>query len=475
MHIKNKPSKARPVRVGAKARIICGTDFSENARHACRVAACMAERLGEKTLLVHALDFPSYATKNKAAEVFRMVSASRREALKKEAASHGQTSSRMEAKLAMGSADEALVELAADGSTRMVVVASVGRRGAGRWFLGSTSERTAERATVPTLVVRDAAPFEAWTAGERPLKVFAAFNFTATSEAALLWAKELVAIGPCELVVGYVDWPPEQRRRLGGGGSPPSVGNGPEVQAVLEHEVEARAAQLLGGTPFRVRVEANWGRPDVRLAEMAKDEGADLIAVGSHQYHGFERLWQSSVSSGLLHNATMSVAVVPLSTREKPATAIAPPVRRALVTTDFSDLANHAIPHAYSLAHDGGTVHLLHVVHPEELPENERLNGPRNKRFDAQHARHVLACTEKLRGLIPAEAARRGVRTEVEVSQHRQVAEAIGQAAERIGADVICMGTHGWSGWSKALLGSVAQKVMAQSKRPLLVVRPPAR
>ena len=39
-------------------------------------------------------------------------------------------------------------------------------------------------------------------------------RFTATSEAALRWVGELQAIGPCELVVGYVEWPPEQRVRL---------------------------------------------------------------------------------------------------------------------------------------------------------------------------------------------------------------------------------------------------------------------
>ena len=44
-------------------------------------------------------------------------------------------------------------------------------------------------------------------------------------------------------------------------------------------------------------------------------------------------------------------------------------------------------------------------------------------------------------------------------------------AAERFGADLICMGSRGRSGLTKVLLGSVAQGVMAQSKRPVLVLR----
>lgn len=467
-----RTSHANPGATGEVPGIICGTDFSENARQAARAAAAIAKQLNEPLLLVHALDFPSYAAKSKAG-VFRVVTASRRKSLQQEAERNRKAGAMVEMQLHMGCAEEALVDLAGKGPTRLLVVSSQGRQGAARWFLGSVSERTAERASVPTMVVRDDAPFEAWTRGERPLKVFVAFNFTVTSEAALRWVKELQAIGPCDVAVGYVDWPPEQRARLGGAGSLPLVGNLPDVQTALEREVRARAVELLGEIPVRLRVEANWGRPDARLAEMAKEEGADLIVVGSHQYRGFERLWHTSVSRGLLHSATMSVAVVPLVTRQTQATSMAPPVRRVLVTTDFSALANHAIPHAYTLLRGGGTVHLLHVMHPQELPGGRHQQGPRDRRLEARHAKHVQACADKLRALIPPEAAANGVSTEVEVVEHRAVAEAIGQVAERLCADVICLGTHGGSGLSKALLGSVAQQVMASSQRPLFIVRPP--
>ena len=60
----------------------------------------------------------------------------------------------------------------------------------------------------------------------------------------------------------------------------------------------------------------------------------------------------------------------------------------------------------------------------------------------------------------------------LEVAEHENVATAICQAAERFGADAICCATHGLSGLSKALMGSVAQKVLAESPRPLLLVHP---
>ena len=47
----------------------------------------------------------------------------------------------------------------------------------------------------------------------------------------------------------------------------------------------------------------------------------------------------------------------------------------------------------------------------------------------------------------------------------------IRQEAERLGAHLVCIGSHGRSGLAKAVLGSVAQSVVAQSQRPVLIVR----
>jgi len=463
----------KPRRSGTTAgrRILCGTDFSENAGEAAAVAAALGKQLKEPVALVHAVEKPYLLSPG--AEVMKWLMSSRRKSLAQEAERLRKTGANVHETISYGPADEVLVDLANKGQTRMLVVASQGRRGVERWFLGSISERTAERAKVPTLVVRKGSAFAAWIRGDRPLKVFVAFNFTSTSEAAVHWIEELQAIGPCEVVVGYVAEPPAQQTPLGNASSLPHFGLSPEGRALLERNLKERVTDLLGPTPFRARLESNWSRPESRLAELAQEEGADLLVLGSHQYHGFERLWHSSVSRGLLHRATMSVAVVPWATLKNRAINLAPPVQRVLVTTDFSNLANHAISHAYSLLRGEGTVHLIHVIHPQELPGGESLKGTPDRRFKTRHSKHAQACTERLRGLIPPAAANLGILTEVEVIEHHEVAQAICESAERFGAHVICLGTHGRSGVSKALLGSVAQRVMARSPRPLFLVKPP--
>ena len=88
----------------------------------------------------------------------------------------------------------------------------------------------------------------------------------------------------------------------------------------------------------------------------------------------------------------------------------------------------------------------------------------------AASAKIANECTAKLRALVPPDAAAHGIGTLVKVVESRDVAEAICQAAERLGVDAICVGTHGRSGLSKAVLGSVAKAVLTHTRRPLFVV-----
>lgn len=433
----------------AAGALLCGIDFSAHGRLASDVAALLARRLSRPLDLVHVTELPGYSAL--------------RSDLHAEAERLRQQGVSVDEVLLEGVADEELVKRAQARLPSCIILGALGKRLPERWLLGSVAERTAERAPVPTLVVRDAAPFAAWTHGERPLKVFVAFNLTATSEVALRWVTQLRDIGPCDVVVGYVDWPPEQRTRLGVTRPFPALDNPPEVQDVLERDLQARASELLGPTPFKLRVEANWGRPDVRLAEMAREQGCDLLVVGSHQYRGFERLWHQSVSRGLLQYASMNVAVVPLSTCPPSRLGPVTPVRRVLVATDFSNVGNEAIPHAYSLLGGGGTVRMVHVVEPRK---------PGGATSRSRHESHLAECVERLRSLTPEESGARGILTEIDVLEHHGVGEGICQAAERFGADVICVGTHGRTGVTKALLGSVAQQVLAHTRRPVFLVRP---
>ena len=433
----------------SSAAVLCGTDFSPAATAAAGVAAALARRLEAPLVLLHA--------------EARSAEGPSDDRLEREAVRLRASGVEVRPEHARGLPDEQLVARAQRERCRLLVVGALGGRTAGRWVLGSVAERAAERAAVPTLVTRAPEVLAAWLRGERPLRVFVAFDFSRSAEAALAWVRELRALGPCTVIAGFVFWPPEQRARRGGSGPLALEGSSAEELAMIQRDLRARAAEVLAGSDFEVRAESNWGRQDVRLAEMAYECGADLLVTGSHQYHGFERLWHGSVSRGLLHHAAMNVAVVPLAAGAGP--ALPAPIRRVLAATDFSASGDRAVARAVALVPRGGVLHLVHVVGPRAAtPESYPPGGP---------GRELTQLAGRLRALLPEGAEARGVATNVDVVTHRDPADGILLAAERAGADVICLGSHGGTGRFDTLLGSVAQQVVAKSHRPVLVVPSP--
>lgn len=95
----------------------------------------------------------------------------------------------------------------------------------------------------------------------------------------------------------------------------------------------------------------------------------------------------------------------------------------------------------------------------------------------SEHSREAVAAAavlaRRLEALAPAEAVERGIDTEVEIVADDDVAEAIFETAERLEVDATCLSSHGRSGISKAIAGSVSQRVLTESRRPLFVIRPP--
>ena len=437
--------------------ILCGTDFSENARRAANVAAALAKRLGVPLRLVHASVIPGMLRTD--------------EDLRTEAQRLHGAGADLTAEVIEGDADQVLAQAAQQYAARLVVVSSLGRSAPARWLLGSVAERTAESSPVPTLVVRDATPLEAWARGERALEVFVGADFTASSDAALRWIAELREIGPCEVVVGFVGWPPEEAARLGVSGAIGLSGNVPAIQRVLERDVREKVARVLGGENVEVRVVGNWGRTDAPLVEMAVEAQADLVVVGTHRWHGLERLRHGSVSRGLLHHAPMSVACVPVPAAAPMAGPRMRECRRVLVAVDLNEPHGFAAPHGYSIVQPGGTVRLVHVAAPFHLPSPQSGGAVSTQR---EHAQFVAECEAKLRALAPNDAEARGITTEVECAESRETAEAICAAAERFGADVICVGSHTRPGFTAKVLGSVSLGVLQGGRRPVLVVWPPA-
>ncbi len=141
--------------------------------------------------------------------------------------------------------------------------------------------------------------------------------------------------------------------------------------------------------------------------------------------------------------------------------------KKILVPTDYSELSITAMEYAVSFATTfGARIFLLHTLDtiPVLALQNVDLTTEavifeteRNARNDL----HVFAVSKI--GNIPnlTEVVRKGI-----------AEEEIVQFAKEEEIDLIIMATHGRSGLSHVLMGSVAEKVVHQAPVPVLIVNP---
>lgn len=145
------------------------------------------------------------------------------------------------------------------------------------------------------------------------------------------------------------------------------------------------------------------------------------------------------------------------------------PFTSVLVPIDGSDLSEQAVPYALAIAGSGGTVALVQVT-----PNAEPLRKP----FGAisMSADEVLTMLQGLANddLDRAEQHWAGIATGVTITKQAlsgDAAEQILDLAHTDAIDLIVMASSGRGAIGRVTLGSVADKVVRTSTKPILVVR----
>lgn len=451
--------------------IVCGTDFTPNGNDAASVAAAWATRLSDSLQLTHIVEKPPVKSIDET--LWQGFLAPFIKELDGQARRFREEGAEVHTHLKIGGVADELILASQKPNTRLMVVSSVGRIAVSRLLVGSVAERVAEQAAVPTLVVRRPAPLMGWAGGRKPLKVVVAVDFTASSEGALRWIRDLGELPDWEITLAYVGWMANEKRRFGMPTQPASGHDLSGVEEALTRDVSELGRRILGHDQFETRVVVTWGNAAVRTIELGEELGADLLVSGTHQVHGVRRLWHSSFSRTLLHDSPTNILLVPaLGASLTAADSIE--YHRVLVSTDLSELGNRAIPAALAAVDPGGTLQIVHVIPPgpvtNPLDDDSVEMGKVLKRKHDDEKRRLETA---LRSLVPVTPQSASVTVEIELVESATPPEAIVQAAERFGAQMVCLASHGKSGIAKSLLGSVSGEVLRRSHRPVLVVRIP--
>lgn len=144
--------------------------------------------------------------------------------------------------------------------------------------------------------------------------------------------------------------------------------------------------------------------------------------------------------------------------------------KHVLIPTDGSELASHAVTEGVSLAKAvGARVTVIVVEAPfDVLHVAESRSRHLGEEF-AKHAEMIKQHADKVLGHAASKAKAAGVPCETIYVENEQPYRAIVQAAADKACDLIVIASHGRSGLSAVLLGSVTNKVLTHTKTPVLV------
>jgi len=268
----------------------------------------------------------------------------------------------------------------------------------------------------------------------------------------------------------------------------------PVMRSAIDGELQEASAYLkrvassaeLAGIEAITAARHGVTAPVIQAA--ATEYHADIIVMFSHGHTGVAHVLLGSVAEKVARHASVPVLVV----REKAgfpemnAAEIAQPLR-ILVPLDGSAYANAALEPAAELLSSlvapaqKAALHLVRVIEPAASQKEEAQAVLRRT---VSSARGYLSHTTDLirDGYIAPTIARQHIPVSWSIALDHDRASAIVRVAENGedaegagvfgGCDLIAMATHGREGVPRWAMGSVTERVLHATKRPILIVRP---
>jgi len=242
------------------------------------------------------------------------------------------------------------------------------------------------------------------------------------------------------------------------------------LRVELEEYLEGVVRKLGEHDVPRVTIAVADGPVARTLENYAAGEGVRFIVMSTHGRGAVNRAWLGSVADHVVRHVAIPVVLVRPPEPPSESLGEAPPFRAMLVPLDGSSRAEGVLEWVVRIAQPARSeCRLLTVV-----PPPPRFTTPYLPHA-AREVRESLECGRERAEKYLVGAAQRlreaglAVTTKVEVGI--RPAAGILRAADDPTVDLVAIATHGRSGVSRIMLGSVADKVVRGADLPVLVVR----
>lgn len=200
------------------------------------------------------------------------------------------------------------------------------------------------------------------------------------------------------------------------------------------------------------------GDPPKVIVDIAEEKKADLIVLGTYGRRGINRLLMGSVTSQVIVSSSIDVLVV-----KKQCTQCAGTYRSILVPFDGSEFSKKALRRACELAKlDGSGITVLYAIPRYEEMIDFMMTSSIRKSL-RQEAERIIEGAK-------AVAADYSIQVKT-IIEEGHAGDKVVETCGKAGNDLIIMGSYGWRGVNKAIMGSTAERVIMNASCPVLVVR----
>lgn len=199
------------------------------------------------------------------------------------------------------------------------------------------------------------------------------------------------------------------------------------------------------------------GDPSDVIPEIARAKNADLIAMGTYGRKGLKRLVIGSVTARVISNSECDVLIL-----KKPCKECTGEYSSILVPFDSSEFSKRALARACRISKaDNSMVTVLYTIPRYE----EMLDFFMTSSIKQGLMNEAQKIIDTAKGI----AMEQGVSAKT-VTAEGHVADRIIETSKRLENDLIVIGTHGWRGVNKAIMGSTTERVIINASCPILVV-----
>jgi len=201
------------------------------------------------------------------------------------------------------------------------------------------------------------------------------------------------------------------------------------------------------GLSIDVRVETCQDDPATAIVAHAISDRTDFIAMATHGRSGLKRLLMGSVTERVLRQSPVPLLACRPGSRMEGWSHV--------VRLDGSPRAETILDHLVPLTKlMGATLHLVHLW-PEIAPVRAQEVGGDIEGYLERMSTHLTSQGVPVRTAIRSGSAGAGI---------------VDYAAE-VKAGLVAMATHGWTGLSRALMGSVTEEVLKNGSCPMVLRR----